>query len=207
MELLLLACSTYDKKTTLPGNRKDPFTLLQSPLMKTSIGTVIPWLENTVFKVDTDVGDLMVHYTNANHNSNTQANGIGKPKSNFIPREEWIKLSQDQKDQLVGKRRQEMMKDKPLATSSKINQHKAEELLNLDDLIEYAAIHHSVTEQESHYQDTFKDNALLAHMAGIGLDTSPGDIRQVIATDRTPGKNKTRKANKSTSVPNWRHDT
>jgi hypothetical protein len=93
-----------------------------------------------------------------------------------------------------------MMKDKHLATSRQINQHKAEDLLNLDDLIVYTAINHLVTQQETHSQDTFKDNALLAHMAGIGLDTSPGDIRQVLATHRSPGKNKTRKVN-DTSVP------
>jgi hypothetical protein len=53
-------------------------------------------------------------------------------------------------------------------------------------------MNHLVTQQEAHSQDTFQDNALLAHMAGIGLDTSPGHICQVLATNCTPGKNKIR---------------
>ena len=42
---------------------------------------------------------------------------------------------------------------------------------------------------------------LLAHMAGQGFDTSPGDIRQVLATDRKSVKTKTRKVNEGQITP------
>jgi hypothetical protein len=38
-------------------------------------------------------------------------------------------------------------------------------------------------------------------MVGQGLDSSPGDIRQVLASNRKPLKNPSRKANEGNTVP------
>jgi hypothetical protein len=46
MELLLSACSTYNKKFTLPGKQKEPFSLLQSPVMMKKFGLMILRMES-----------------------------------------------------------------------------------------------------------------------------------------------------------------
>jgi hypothetical protein len=53
-----------------------------------------------VFQVDTAITDIMAYATDT-------SKGVyqGKPNSNFFPRDEWNKLSQEHKDQLIAKRR------------------------------------------------------------------------------------------------------
>jgi hypothetical protein len=61
--------------------------------------------ESEAFQVDTDISDIMAYATD------TSKGGYqGKPTSNFIPRDKWNKLSHEQKDQLIAKRRQERTK-------------------------------------------------------------------------------------------------
>jgi hypothetical protein len=88
MELLLLACSTYDKMITLPGKQKrDVYSTKLSvddghiPVSDTLDG------EYEVLTVDTDVSDIMVNATNSNRFGNQRAPGKCKYKSNFLPRE------------------------------------------------------------------------------------------------------------------------
>jgi hypothetical protein len=73
----------------------------------------------------------------------------GKPNSNFIPREEWNKLSQDQKDQLIAKRRQERMKQnggnwKSNQPRRQVNVHDVNDLVHVDTLIDYAIMNRDV---------------------------------------------------------------
>jgi hypothetical protein len=56
-------------------------------------------------RIDTDVSDIMVNKTNASHFGHTSFNSISK--STFLPRDEWNKLSYEQKNRLIAKRRQE----------------------------------------------------------------------------------------------------
>jgi hypothetical protein len=62
---------------------------------------------------------------------------------------------------------------------------------------------HEVTNVEVNYDNKDSgndgDNALLAFTTGQGA--SSGDVRQVLATRRTPDKNKNRQANKSKLAP------
>jgi hypothetical protein len=67
MELLLLACSAYDKKLIFPGKQK-----------------------------------RAVYQTKIDNNDNTNCYGnngkADKAQATFIPRDEWNKLTQEQKD-------------------------------------------------------------------------------------------------------------
>jgi hypothetical protein len=98
MELLLNACSTYDKKRSLPGKQKHSvystaFTD-SDPAYPYDPDDDIPY---EAYWVDTDFSDILV---------NTSAtNRFG----NRIPRDEWEKLSQEERDRVFEKRRQERM--------------------------------------------------------------------------------------------------
>jgi hypothetical protein len=54
-------------------------------------------------------------------------------------------LTQDQKDVLIAKRRQERMGHAPLSANHQVNLHEVEHLANLDDIIEYTSMTHDVT--------------------------------------------------------------
>ena len=55
-----------------------------------------------VYNIDTDISDMMMF-----NSINTSSNG--KNTSSFLPRDEWDKLTQEPKDRLIAKRRQEIM--------------------------------------------------------------------------------------------------
>jgi hypothetical protein len=108
MELLLSACSSYDKKITLPGKQK------RAVYMETTSEDEPDGYYNVgqddgyaVYSIDTDISDIMVNTTNASRFDNTSINS--KSKSTFLPRDEWNKLTQEQKDRLIAKRREEHM--------------------------------------------------------------------------------------------------
>ena len=86
LELLLSACSTYDKNHVTPrsGQRNVYSTTIEHD------NDFIDAQDGVVFGVDTDVSDLLAHVTDLKPrgNSVTQNN-----KSSFIPRDEWLKLS------------------------------------------------------------------------------------------------------------------
>jgi hypothetical protein len=90
MELLLSACSTYDRKIVIPGKQKR--AVYASAI--SDGGDDYPYADNQnedyeVFQVDTDINDIIVHATNTNRFSKLKAADSGKPKqSNFLPREE-----------------------------------------------------------------------------------------------------------------------
>jgi hypothetical protein len=144
-----------------------------------------------------DVSDIRVNSTNTNSFGNQKTSGNGKPKSNFLPPEEWNTLTQELKDQLIVTRRQEEM-----VSLNQANIHEEDDFVNLDDIVAYTTMNHDVTQS---YDKDIKDesptdNALLAYMAGSSSSTSPGDLQQVTPANHAPNKNKTRKANKSNSA-------
>jgi hypothetical protein len=82
-----------------------------------------------------------------------------------------------------------------------VNLHEVEKLVNMDDIIENVTMKdHLVNEDISSYEVQPGDNALLAHIAGQGLKHSPGDIRQVLASNHKPQKNPSQKANEGITV-------
>jgi hypothetical protein len=93
IELLLNACSTYDKKSSLPGKQKRAFYSTaftdSDPDYPYDRDDDIPY---EAYRVDTDISDIFV---------NTSAtNRFG----NRIHRDEWEKLSQEERDRVFEKR-------------------------------------------------------------------------------------------------------
>jgi hypothetical protein len=207
MELLLSACSTYDKKITLPGKQKRAvYTTMISE------DDQDPYYDTThdegyaVYNIDTDISDIMVNATSTSRfGSNTS---YGKETSTFLPREEWNKLTQEQKDRLIAKRRQERMTSnngnhKPFPSQRQANVHGITDLVDLDDIIDYAVMNHDVGisgDDGDNKESVESNDELLAFMAGRETG-SAGDIRHVLAAKRAPDKNKNRKVNESKSAP------
>ena len=148
MELLLSACSNYDKKVTLPGKQKRAVysTTTSNDDDNYQVDNDLKG-EYEVFKVDTDVSDILVHSSNSTYLSNKPKTfpGSEKNKSSFLPRDEWNKLTQDQKDKLIAKRRQEKSGNVPYASTHRVNIHEIEEMVNLDDIVEYTTMMLSMT--------------------------------------------------------------
>ena len=206
IELLLSACSTYDKlhtnarqsgqRNVYSSNVEYDNQIYDDHLME-------------VFHVDTDLSDIMAYSTDNRYTPNrpsTTSNGT----SPFLPRDEWMKLSPEKKEEILAKRRKERghqngnSSNNPVAR--RINVHDTiQSIVNLDDIIEYTANTHIVShnnadcdKEESNTSDT-----LLCHMAGRSSNgISPGDIRQVLASKQGPsGKRKTVKVNEATTTP------
>jgi hypothetical protein len=98
MELLLLACSTYDKKLSLPGKHKR--AVYQTKIDKHD-STDYPFDDTydggyEAYRVNTDISEIMANVSDTNRYGITS--NIGKTQSTFLPRNEWDKLSQEQKD-------------------------------------------------------------------------------------------------------------
>jgi uncharacterized membrane-anchored protein len=200
MELLLSACSTFDKKITLPGKQKRAVyttTVETDPDMYQSGNNDEGY---AVYNIDTDISDIMMV-------NSTNTSSDGQNTSSYLPRDEWDKLTQEQRDRLIAKRRQERMNQrngnrKPFQAKRQANVHDVSDVVNLDDFIDYEVMNHDVGKIET---DDIKGNVddgdtLLAYMAG--RTSSAGDIRQVLAANSTPEKKyKSRKANESVSAP------
>jgi hypothetical protein len=163
--------------------------------------------EYEVFQVDTEITDIMAYATD------TSKDGYqGKPASSFIPRDEWNKLSQEQKDRLIAKRRQERMKQysgnwKPNQPRRQVNVYDVSNVVHANTLIDYAIMNHDVlppipTEYTTDASPSSDADTLLAYMAGRGTEETPGNIRNVLAAKRAPdNKGRNRTANKNTAVP------
>jgi hypothetical protein len=105
MELLLSACSPYDKKITLPGKQKRAvYTATISEDESEGYYNVGQDDGYAAYSNDTDVSDIMVNTTNTSRFGNTSINS--NSNSTFLPRDEWNKSTQEQKDRLIAKRRQ-----------------------------------------------------------------------------------------------------
>jgi hypothetical protein len=84
----------------------------------------------------------------------------------------------------------------------RVNMHPIDDFIDLDHIIDYTVMKHDVD-----YADPIDDskadndggNELLAYMAG--QKSACGDVRRVLASKQTPGKNKKLQANENTSTP------
>jgi hypothetical protein len=109
--------------------------------------------------------------------------------SPFIPREQWIQLTQEQCDANLDKRRKTT--GNPPAgrvpsnqTMRHVNAHLLEDLVNLDDIIEYTVNTHLVHEVSNEVDTPIQPDMRLAHMFGQLPSPNgnlPGDIRHVLA--------------------------
>jgi hypothetical protein len=93
--------------------------------------------------------------------------------ASFIPREEWLKVSPEKRTELVAKRRKECAVQQGSYQPcnipvQRVNLHDTQEVVNLDDIIEYTANTH-VVHSIDHSTDAYtveSTDTLLAHMAG-----------------------------------------
>jgi hypothetical protein len=149
IELLLLACSTYDKKLNLSGKQK-------RAAYQTKIGnydeTECPHDDiydsgYKAYHVDTDILDMLVNNTNTNcFGSNGK---FDKAQATFLPRDEWDTLTQERKDYLIAKKRQERMnlnnsKSKPFQPKREVNAHNVADTVKIDDIIDYTINTHEI---------------------------------------------------------------
>lgn len=162
MELLLSACSTYDKKIALPGKQKRAVYVSEF-----ESDTYTDTYE--AYRVDTDVEDIMAHATDTNRSGNRPPYGSNKT---FIPWDQWTKLSQEQKDKLIAERQKERMNNvhsKPRVPypPRQANVHNVDESVDIDDIIDYTILNHEVALTDDDTKGTSTDNdSLLAYMAG-----------------------------------------
>jgi hypothetical protein len=59
------------------------------------------------YQVDTDISEIMAYAANSNRISNRS--GSNSQASNRVPYADWIKMNQEQCDQLIAKRNQERL--------------------------------------------------------------------------------------------------
>jgi hypothetical protein len=103
MDPLLLACSTNDKKLNLPGKHK---RAVYQTKIDNNDDTEYQYDDiydngNEAYHVDTDISEIMVNNTITNCFGN---NGkFDKAQASFLPSDEWNKLTQEQKYQLIAK--------------------------------------------------------------------------------------------------------
>jgi hypothetical protein len=125
-------------------------------------------------------------YAYATHTTNP---GSTSP---FFPREQWVQLTQEQRDAILDKRSKTTGNTPGGHVPSShpvrhVNAHLSEDQVNLDYIMEYTVNTHLVHVVRNEVYTTKQPDILLAHMSGQSPSpngTSPGDIRHVIAAKR-----------------------
>jgi hypothetical protein len=175
LELVLSAFSDFDKS----HNNARP---AQRNINATNVAYDIDY--DYQYEYTPHVGtNIMEIYARATHNTNP---GSTSP---FIPREQWIQLTQEQRDAILDKRHKttgnppggRVPSSQPVR---RVNAHLFEDHVNLDDIIEYTVNTHLVHEVSNEVDTTNQPDMLLAHMSGhlpSPNGTSPSDIRHVLA--------------------------
>ena len=198
LELLLSACSQYDKthSTAKPAQRN---------VYAAGLTYDADWnspQDDTVYGIDTDIMEI---YANATHTTTPSST------SQFIPREQWLQLTQEQRDAIIDKRRKANSSSsggqpRPTQPMRRVNTHVMEDHVNLDDIIEYTVNNHSVQEVVNGEESANpSSDMLLAHMSGQSASadgSSPGDIRHVLAAKQgNSKKGKVVKVNETSTTP------
>jgi hypothetical protein len=195
VELLLSACSQFDKKntTTRSGQRK----VYATGVLYDGEDYEPP--DNTSYGIDTDIMEIYANATDTRSRGSTQ----------FIPRDEWLKLSQERRDEILAKRKNERGTATPskprFPPPRKVNVHDLHDHVNLDDIIEYTVNTHLVDSSGDEEGHNPSADTLLAYMSGRSVPdgSTPGDIRQVLAAKQ--GGNKPRgknvKVNETSTTP------
>ena len=202
IELLLSACSTYDKLHTEPRNAK-------RSVYATNVEFDTSMDNGEQYTIDTDVTEIIALMSNTQGSKYTAQNG---QPTNRLPREVWDKLSQAQRDEFIAKRRAEREKmygnnnNKPSGFARRsVNFHDHSETVNIDDIIDYTVNTHETHDRSdiSGDQEKQSGDTLLAYMAGRTPNgSSPGDIRTVLASSQRPANKAVKtKVNSTETVP------
>jgi hypothetical protein len=106
-------------------------------------------------------------------------------KKTFVPLDQWIKLLLGQKDKLIAERRKEPMnsnngKPRTPYQPQQANAHENDEVVDIDDIIDYTMLNHDGTTYDDNKGNTTDGDGLLVYMAGCS--SLAGDISKVMAT-------------------------
>jgi hypothetical protein len=205
IELLLSACSTYDESNTT--TRQSGQRNVYAATMEYDEDICYNANNTEIFHVDTDILEIISNTTTTQ--SMTRSPSVGGNMS-FIPQEEWLELSPEQRTELLAKRRKERAvqqgsyqpRNIPVR---RVSLHDTQAVVNLDDIIEYTANTH-VVHSDDHGADAHTEeptDTLLAHMAGrVSAGTSLGDIWNILAAKQRPnGKGRSVKVNEASTAP------
>jgi hypothetical protein len=198
---LLSACSTYDLQHSSGDQKKR--AVYQSELA--SDPDPYDYNDYAAYSVDTDVTEIMAYATDTTRFGNRS--GSGNQSSDRIPYSEWIQLPEEQRNQILAKRKQERLENARRSQTShpatrRANTHNVETYIDLHRIIDNAIMY---DEAEPHNDNdastgtTEGNNDLLAYM--VGQQSSSGDICHVLAAKRAPDKQQKRQVNESTSAP------
>jgi hypothetical protein len=137
-------------------------------------------------RIDTDVSDIIVNTTNASRFGHTTFNCISK--STFLPRDEWSKLTHEQKDRLIAKRRQERITGDDVSmkkgSSKYVMEHDLEESMPGDDYESLSIFpphgEHDAYQIDIDYSNvSFKDIDMIGHLDdNNGVRTPPDKIHE-----------------------------
>jgi hypothetical protein len=84
--------------------------------------------------VATDISAILA-FSSSTTRSFNNVQKVGGANKSFIPRKEWLKLTESQREEILAKRRQESMKDNK--GKPQVNTHDVTDLICLDDLLDY----------------------------------------------------------------------
>jgi hypothetical protein len=140
LDLLLLACSAYDKNhATSMKHKRNVYTTNDGEDNDNQShdggGNEQCYVE---FNVDTNISEVLAYASNFRQNK-------GKP-NNFLPRDEWNKVTTSQKEALNAKRRAERQtggdgsRKHLMQPRRQVNMHNNDLFVNLDNLIDYSMI-------------------------------------------------------------------
>jgi hypothetical protein len=172
VDLLLEACSTFDKRWELPGRQK---RALYSSLFSDN-DLAYPYDHSydgqyEAYQVDTDISEIMAYASKVNKISNRP--GMSNQASNRVPYADWIQMTQEQCDQLIAKKNQKRLANaggnsKSLAPPRHANMHNVDTFVDLDHLIDYATMKHelALTDADAHSNaDEDGGSELLAYIS------------------------------------------
>jgi hypothetical protein len=115
----------------------------------------------------------------------------------FIPGDQWIKLSQEQKDNLISDRQKERRtssngKPRTAYPPRQASAHDVDEVVDIDVIIDYTMLNHDANaDDDDDKGNTTDSDSLLSYMAG--RSSLAGDICKVIKT-KTKSPNKVNSA-------------
>jgi hypothetical protein len=198
LQLLLSACSAYDRNHAAPSKqRRNVYAAILDPPAEEPPDET----NYDIFHVDTDISDILA-FSSSTTRSFNNVQKVGNTNKGFLPREEWLKLTESQREEILAKRRQERMKDHKV--KRQVNTHEVQDLISLDDILDYQINQHTTTPDDECPSNGTpsepSESTLLAYMAGRSPSTSPGDIRRVLAAKQTPSTKPPQRAVNETQV-------
>lgn len=148
------------------------------------------------YGVDTDVTDILAHTTTIQFKG--KPSGNGNYKSLFIPRKQLLKLSPENRKEIISTRRNErnvrfIENPRPNLPEPRVNVHNTQEIVNVKDFIEYKANAYLDTDPSGNGEESsYSPDEILARMSGItpiGGSSQAGICHVLAAKQGNSGRN------------------